>query len=79
MEEKLKEEEIYKFGVWLTIFENGDIFVSTKGDIHVVQAKRIIDINDNRVKTIIEIEDKNSDDIYFNEEEIKVIKKYSKL
>ena len=66
------------FGVWLVIFENGDIYISTKGDIHIIEAKKIIDINDERVKTIIEIEDEKSNRKIYDDNELKVIKKYRK-
>ena len=72
----LKAKEIYKFGTRLTIFENGDVYVSTKGDVHIIEAKRIIDINDNRVKTTIENDDMDSRGKQFNEKELKVIKRY---
>ena len=75
----LKAKEIYKFGTWLTIFENGDVYVSTKGDVHIIEAKRIIDINDNRVKTIIENDDVDSNRKQFNEKELKVIKRYMEI
>ena len=73
---KLKAEEIYKFGTWLTIFENGDIYVSTKGDIHIIEAKQIIDINNNRVKTTIELKDENFNRKNYSNDELKVIKRY---
>ena len=75
---KLKAEEIYKFGVWLTVFENGDIFISTKGNVHIIKAKQIIDINDNRVKTTIGIEDERLNRKTYSDDELKVIKKYRK-
>ena len=73
---KLKAEEIYKFGTWLTIFENGDIYVSAKGDIHIIEAKQIIDINNNRVKTTIELKDENFNRKNYSNDELKVIKRY---
>lgn len=74
----MKSKEIYKFGTWLAIFENGDIYISTKGDVHIIEAKRIIDINDNRVKTTIEDEDIGSNRKLYNEEELKVVTRYMK-
>jgi hypothetical protein len=41
--EKLKAKEINEFGARLTIFENGDVYVSTPGDIHVLFARCIFD------------------------------------
>lgn len=72
----LKAKEICKFGTWLTIFENGDIYVSTQGDVHIIEAKRIIDVNDERVKTIIENDDMDSKWKQYNEKELEVIKRY---
>lgn len=37
----LKAKEIEEFGVRLTIFSNGDVYVSTPADIHIIQAKHI--------------------------------------
>ena len=34
---KLKAKEMYEFGIWLTIFENEDVYVSTKGDVHIIE------------------------------------------
>lgn len=34
-------KEIGVFGTRLTIFKNGDIYVSTKGDVHILNARHI--------------------------------------
>lgn len=72
-----KQKEIYKSGTWLTIFENGDVYVSTKGDVHIIEARQIFDTND-RIKTIIESEDNNLIIKKYNDDELEIIKKFSK-
>jgi len=35
------QKEIEEYGVRLTIFDNGDAYISTKGDVHVLNAKHV--------------------------------------
>ena len=88
---KLKVKEFEVFETHITIFENGDVYLSTKGDVHIIEAKRIIDISNDRVKNIIEDEDTPYDvekyfkDViykrnknykcYYSKEEMELIKK----
>jgi hypothetical protein len=39
----MKAKEIEEFGVRLTIFENGDVYVSTNGDIYVLSAHQVFE------------------------------------
>lgn len=32
-------KEIEEFGVRITVFENGDTYISTEGDVHVLSAR----------------------------------------
>lgn len=38
-ERKLKTKEVKEFGVRITIFENGDVYVATHGDVHVIECR----------------------------------------
>jgi len=40
-EEAMKVEEVRVFGVKATIFENGDVYITTDGDIHVLDCKHL--------------------------------------
>lgn len=44
MTEQEKPFELYQFGVRMTIFPNGDVWISTKGDIQVIDG-RVISVN----------------------------------
>lgn len=67
----LKVKEIYEFGARLAIFENGDAYISTKGNIHIIEDKQIID---DRAKTLIEIDETNvNGKCYYSEEEMETI------
>jgi len=37
----MKVKEVRTFGVQATIFENGDVFISTDGDIHVLRCQHL--------------------------------------
>jgi len=37
----MKGTTIEKYGVHVTIFENGDVYVGTRGDVIVVQARSL--------------------------------------
>ena len=39
---KVREIEIREFGVKITVFENGDVYVWTDGDVHILKARRVI-------------------------------------
>lgn len=40
----LKAKEIEEFGVRLTIFDNGDVYVSTPADIHIIKARHVLGV-----------------------------------
>lgn len=53
--EKMKTKEIEEFGILITMFENGNIYLSTKGDVHIIQAKQIFDVNTEEEMKVINI------------------------
>jgi hypothetical protein len=36
---KLEAKEIEEFGARITIFENGNVYVATHGDVHVIECR----------------------------------------
>jgi len=38
----MEGKTIELFGVRITVFKNGDVYVSTEGDVHVVKAHAVI-------------------------------------
>jgi len=42
-EKEMKAKEIEEFGARITVFENGDVFISTHGDVHILECRYFFD------------------------------------
>jgi hypothetical protein len=42
-EERIKAKVLEGFGARITVFENGDVYVSTCGDVHILARRNLFD------------------------------------
>ena len=42
-DEELENKEIEIFGTHITVFENGDVYLSTKGDVHIIHSGKVFE------------------------------------